>query len=154
MKLIPHDKFIIETFSAPEDVLQRINENTEPKKLFSLSSSKYFNGSVSGSGFEVSKNISYRNSFLPVVEGNVETSEKGSNVKITMRLNSFVFFFMCIWFFFVGIGCVAVVSNLDGFSMHALIPFGMLVFGIVLVSGGFWFEASKQKVKLIELIKN
>jgi hypothetical protein len=36
--------------------------------------------------------------------------------------------------------------------MSVLIPFGMLVFGAVLISGGFWFEASKQKIMLIELI--
>ena len=152
MKLFPRKKFIIETAISPDVVLERINDVTEPKKLFG--SSKYFSGSISSSNFKISKNISYRNSFLPVIVGNVEPSSKGSNVTVTMRLHRFVFVFMCIWFFGVGIGCIAALLNLDAFSFHSLIPFGMLVFGGGLVSRAFGGEASKQKIKLIELIKN
>ena len=153
MKLIPYNRFYIDSEKLPDEVLQRINDNTSKKKLFSFSPTKEFSGTVSNDGFQIQKNISYRNSFIPVIEGIVESSESGTIIDIKMRLNTIVFCFMCIWFVGVGIGCIAVLSNIDSFSFHALIPFGMLIFGLALVNGGFWVEASKQKIKLIELLK-
>jgi hypothetical protein len=92
------------------------------------------------------------NSFLPVIEGKVEQISTGTRVTISMRPHFAAMCFMFIWFSAVSVGCIAALTHLDRFSMSVLIPFGMLVFGAVLISGGFWFEASKQKIMLIELI--
>ncbi len=152
MKIIPYEKFQIESSLSVAEVLRRIARRTEKKQLFNFSSSLPFSGDVTDRGFEITKNISYRNSFLPVIEGKVEQTKSGSRVTIAMRLHFAVMCFMFIWFSAVSVGCIAVLAHLDRFSMPMLIPFGMLIFGVALVSGGFWFEASKQKVMLIELI--
>lgn len=152
MKLIPYEKFQIDSGLSAADVLQRIKQHTGERTLFSFQSSHEFSGHVSEREFEITKNISYRNSFLPVIEGKVEQTSTGARVTISMRLHLAVICFMFVWFSGVSIGCIAVLAHLDRFSMPMLIPFGMLIFGIVLVSGGFWFEASKQKIRLIELL--
>lgn len=154
MKLFPYDKFKINSPQSPTEVLLRIEECTGEKKLFNFDTTKEFSGLVTENGFEITKNISYRNSFLPVIEGKIEPSAVGSSVTVSMRLNALVLCFMLLWFSGVGMGCIAALSKLDNFAASKLIPFGMLAFGIALMSGGFWFEASKQKVRLIELISN
>lgn len=59
---------------------------------------------------------------------------------------------MFIWFLGAIIGCIEVLTHLDKFSISTLMPFGLLIFGVALVLGGFWFEASKQKLRFIELL--
>ncbi len=152
MKLIPYNRFNIATEKQPEEVLKVIVDNTSEKRFFSFRPNKEFNGTIGDDRFYIQRNISYRNSFLPVIEGKVESAEMGSNIDIKMRLHTFVYCFMCIWFIGVGIGCIAVSLNIDKLSFHALIPFGMLIFGLALVNGGFWVEATKQKTRLIELL--
>ncbi len=153
MKLFPYNRFNIESEKSPDEVIKKVSEYVGEKEFFSFKPAKEFSGSIHSNEFKIQKNISYRNSFLPIIEGVVKPNGDGTITDIKMRLNSLVFGFMCIWFFGVGVGCIAVLSNLDSFSFHALIPFGMLVFGVALVNGGFWVEASKQKVRLIEIIK-
>ena len=152
MKIIPYEKFKIESNLSVAEVLWRIKQRTGKKEFFNFSPSHPFSGHVNEREFEITKNISYRNSFLPVIEGKVEQISTGTRVTISMRLHFAVMCFMFIWFSGVSVGCIAVLTHLDRFSMPMLIPFGMLVFGVALVSGGFWFEASKQKAMLIELI--
>lgn len=152
MKLIPYEKFQIDTGLSSVEVAQLIRTVTGEKKLFDLNHSHEFSGYVKESEFEITKNISYRNSFLPIIEGKIEQKGTGTQVTISMRLHFFVICFMFIWFSGVGIGCITVISNMENFSPPMLIPFGMLIFGISLVSGGFWYEASKQKKRLVELL--
>lgn len=153
MKFIPYSRFYIASKESPNDVVHILDKNVGEKPFLGLNSPKEFNGTVNGNEFQIQKNISYRNSFLPIIEGRIKSTKDGAIIDIKMRLNSFVFCFICIWFFGVGIGCILVLSNIDEFSRESLIPLGMLVFGFALVNGGFWFEASKQKKRLIELLK-
>lgn len=152
MKLIPYEKFQIDSSLSAAEVLQRIKQCTGERKLFNFNSSHEFSGHVKEQEFEITRNISYQNSFLPVVEGKVKQTSTGAQVTVSMRLHLAVMFFMAIWFSGVSIGCIAVLARLDKFSMLKLLPFGMLFLGIALVLGGFWFEASKQKRRLIELL--
>lgn len=74
-----------------------------------------------------------------------------------MTMFVWVIVFMCVWFGGVAIGTLAVIdSYISGQTVldwFALIPFGMLVFGVALVAGGFWFEALKQKPMLEDIFK-
>jgi hypothetical protein len=153
MKLIPYEKFQIDTGLSSAELVQRIRSITGEKKLFNFSPLHEFSGHVNENGFEIVKNITYRNSFLPIIEGKIEPKSTGAKVTISMRLHLLVMCFMAIWFSGVGIGCLLVMSKMEEFSWPMLSPFGMLFFGVALVSGGFWFEASKQKVRLKEILK-
>ena len=51
--------------------------------------------------------------------------------------------------FTIGVG---VISGKTEFSPFLLIPFRMVLFGWLLVSGGFWFEAKKAKALLNDIM--
>ena len=116
-----------------------------------------FQGSFSSNSFTMSRIIGYRNSFNPIILGKVEPLGEGSFIRLIMRPHMAVSIFMSIWFsgVFIGVGAVTFGFFSGKTPAHPmlLIPFGMLLFGVALVSGGFWFEASKQKSMLLDLFK-
>jgi hypothetical protein len=157
-RLWPATSFEIHTPFAPEKVFGILQANTEARRFFrGWGDHLYFEGECSIEGFKISRIIQYRNSFLPVITGRITPEGAGSLVKIKMRLPVFASVFMTFWF-----GCVILFSlgSIPGFfaglanvDSGALFPLGMVAFGIALTSGGFWFEAPKQKNKLTELLK-
>ncbi len=158
MKFWPSDQFEIQTTMSAEDIVASLSSEIEPNKLFGMSTDHApFQGDISRHGFKITRIIHYRNSFLPIISGKFLPGDAGVKVAIRMRLHPFVTAFMCVWFGGVGLGVVAVVGGLLSGPAPAspmlLIPFGMLVFGWALVSGGFWCEAKEQKRMLLEMFK-
>jgi hypothetical protein len=153
----PSETFVIHTSLSVASAARRLAEQTEPKKWFRFSNKKPFQGEVAETGFRIERIIGYRNSFLPVVQGTFKFQGDGTVIEIRMRLNLFVAVFMCIWFGFVvlGIGAITteLISGRTKMDRTMAIPFGMLIFGWALVSGGFWFEARKQKKILIAMFE-
>lgn len=158
MKIWPANSFDIHTALSPEKVFEALEINVEPKKLFWINREhKYFQGTFSKEGFKLTRIIHYRNSFLPRISGSIAPEGAGSVVKIKMNLHPLVIAFMAVWFGGVIIASVAVIIAFITHSSRAnpgmLVPLGMLIFGIALVSGGFWFEAPKQQEKLIAILQ-
>jgi ABC-type iron transport system FetAB permease component len=156
VRLWPSDSFEIETTLSPEEIVESLQSAIEPAKVFRFSSKHAtFQGKLTADGFKMSRIIHYRNSFLPIIHGTFRAGDSGRIVSIKMRLNLFVAAFMWVWFTGVGLAIfVFTFAFLKGkiqSSPILLIPFGMLVFGWALVSGGFWFEAKKQKPILIAM---
>lgn len=163
-KFIPHEKLKLETSLSKEEVLKRLSANIEEKNSkwnwFSGKSSSniFFGGSLDETGFRVSRNISYKNSFLPEIEGKIEALRFGCTLALTLNLNIFVMIFSSIWFFGVLIGSIAVISVY--FSSSAanqdagmLIPILMLVFGSAVFIGFFKYESIKARTFLKELLE-
>ncbi|WP_441003759.1 hypothetical protein [Pseudocolwellia agarivorans] len=153
MKIIPYDSFTIDTTNSLKSIVTNISENIGSKNFWSFEAGNEYKGSITNNRFTIQKNISYQNSFLPIIQGKVTVTDIGSIVNITMRPHALVLCFMIVWFFCTGFGCLFFLLHLDSFSLPYLIPFGMLFFGVAITSFGFWSEAKKQKPKLIELIK-
>ncbi|WP_255439063.1 hypothetical protein [Aestuariibacter sp. GS-14] len=152
MKLIPYDQFYVDSAQSVTDVMYRIQSVTGESTFFRNHSACEFTGYINGNEFQITKSIDYQNAFLPVIEGQVQQHNDGVRVAITMRLRMFAIGFMSVWILGLGIGCIAMLFNLDNFSWPMIMPFIMLVFGVAMMSGGFWFEASKQKARLVELL--
>ncbi len=152
MKLIPYNRFQIDTFLSAPEVLKRIQENTSERAFFKPSSSSAFCGKVDETGFDLVGNIRYRNSFLPVMKGKVEANKDRTRVSVSMRLNLFVMCFMLFWLAVTGGAGIYILLSVDTFSLPLLIPLGMFLFGIALTCGGFWFEALRQERKLRQII--
>src|SRR5207248_141730 len=114
-----------------------------------------FQGTFTPQGFKITRIIHHRNSFLPVILGEIVRGPLVTTVHVKMRLHRFVAGFTAFWFVGVlcGIGAVlaTIFSHRPQLSPMLLIPVGMLVFGTVLVSASFWFEAKKQKPLLIQM---
>ena len=146
-------RFIIETKKSKDDILQIIRGNTYTRtSVFDFSEGdRYFAGKVFENSFKIFRCIHYRNSFLPVIMGNIEANEYGSTIKIKMRMAIPVIIFLGIWFTGVLAGCLIV--PFAGFSMpFGLVPYLMLVFGILIVVIPNKIEAEKARKKLEELL--
>jgi hypothetical protein len=152
------DSFEIQTLLSPKEVLDVVKANTEPRQFFRpWSETKYFEGEVDDANFKVRRIIKYRNSFLPQINGAVDAVEMGSIVSVKMRLHGFVEVFSSIWtagFLAAVVGFGSQSSLGQSASRWAAIEsLGILAFGIVLTSVGFWYEANLQEKKLILLLK-
>lgn len=155
MKLLPYDKFEIQTSLTLEEVIAALKKHVEPKRWFRLfwGNHAVFEGEISQDGFRIMRIINYRNSFLPVIKGAFKQNQNGINVMIRMGLHPFVIVFMCIWFGGIIFAIVAgLASSKITLSATLLIPLGMLFFGWAMVAGGFWFEARKVKPQLLSVL--
>lgn len=155
--LWPATSFEIQTPFAPEKVFDILQSNTESKRFMrGWGAYRYFEGECTKEGFKISRVIQYRNSFLPVITGCIVPEGTGSLVKIKMRLPVFASVFMTFWLVIpVLASLISLPGLLAGLALtdpSALIPPSMVIFGIALTSGGFWFEASKQQDKLMEML--
>ena len=162
MKYLPFENITYKTQLDPEEILKRLSEITEPKKtirmkgIFGNNDHKPYEGRISKNTFSINRIIDYRNSFLPTIKGIIEKDMKGTKVTVKMRLHEIAMVFMFIWFGIVGIASLfflASMYNNQDFEPLILIPFGMLILGYVLVTGGFKYESVKSKKYLAQLFE-
>lgn len=155
MKLYPAQSFTISTPLSSNEIKNEFGKFVEPKKYWRFfGGEKYFEGMITDNGFKVSRNISYRNSFLPMIYGTIKEGINGSTLTIKMSLHPFVLVFMIVWMSFAAIGAFEsflIMSSPKDFHPSLLIPFEMLLFGWGLVSVGFWPEASKSKKQIYKI---
>lgn len=107
-----------------------------------------------GNTFEINRLIHYRNSFLPVIKGQILSDNRGSKVDIKMRLHVMVYAFAAIWCIGVSIAFVAmlVLSIREGrFNAAVLIPLGMLIFLFLMTTGGFKAESGKARKDMLDI---
>ena len=159
MKIYPKDHFEVESALPAAEILAVLDAVVEPPKWFRwrAASGKKFFGEVSTDNFKIWRIISYRNSFLPIIEGRITPTISGSHIAVTLRLHGFVSLFMLFWLGGVSTGLVSFVTEVmrakPGPLPLLLVPSGMFLFGVVMTSGCFWWEAKKTKPALIELLK-
>jgi hypothetical protein len=90
----------------------------------------------------VRRDIWYRNDFRPIVTGRVTSVPTGVRVSVNTFLHPAVAMFMAIWFSGVGLvaglGAWTYLRTPPNAHTWSLIPVAMLIFGVVLVGGGFF----------------
>jgi hypothetical protein len=164
-KIVPFEQVVYHSRLTKEELLVHLQNEIEAEKSFGFgasnhSFSKSYVGKITNNLFEIKRAISYRNSFLPNIKGEIQNDFNGSKVYVKMNLDKLVKVFMIVWLSLVSIACLAItyvtISNggLDpegGFAVF--IPFLMLVFGIALVSIGFKVESKRSIKDLEELLK-
>lgn len=135
------------------EIIQILKENTSEKRsVFYRNYNEFFNGKISEDSFKIQRNISYRNSFLPVIIGSIKENENGSEIKMKFRLNLFVSGIMIFWFSFVILFCIIMPFVKFEFPI-CLVPYFMLVFGAFLVTIPNKIESKKAKEKLEDLLE-
>jgi hypothetical protein len=165
-KYLPFENYNLTTKLSNDDILKLIGENIQPKRAFSLKNLSYnytkpYTGEVSKNSFKMSRNINYRNSFLPFITGKITSFLGETEVNIKMEPVSFVLIFMSVWLGVVGLVCIGmflmgilrikeVLQN--GFSPMLLIPFLMFGFGYALTYFSFKVESKKSKEFLAKLL--
>jgi hypothetical protein len=157
MGILPYERLTIETTLTVEEAQRRLVEAVEPRKNVRWPfqpRDKPFEGSITGEHFEISRVIGYRNSFLPRISGQIRQGPIGATIDATLALHPVVLIFMAVWLLGVGYAGLVVASaafRAGTFASYSLIPIGMFVFGILLCTLSFNFEASKAKSLLRRL---
>jgi hypothetical protein len=87
---LPIDRVYYNTDLSPKEVVEKVQTILEP-------GSRYYAKSIESNKFKIRRCISYRNDFLPIVEGYIEPHKKGSKVTINMQPDIFVLIFIPIF---------------------------------------------------------
>lgn len=147
---------------APAEVLRRVQSQTaEPptwRGLFAGSTPTAFQGRVNSDSFVLKRVINYRNDMRPQITGWVEPAlaSRGSSVRLRHHLDPVTMVFAAVWLTAVCFAVLIVSTSwlhTGHFAPPFLIPFGMLVFGLLLFTLPFWFEVDKSRPLLVELLQ-
>ncbi|MEG4945089.1 hypothetical protein QUA82_01955 [Microcoleus sp. F8-D3] len=115
---------------------------------------KPYEGTVSGKKFKINRIIIGRNSFIPIIEGDIHPQKFGCYIKIRMSLHKIVLGFMILWLWTTGsIGMFALFAWLVEPSVGAIfLPIlGMFIFGWLLCLIPFKIEA-KAAIKFLSIL--
>ncbi len=163
MKFLPTENISFKTRLKEEEILKRLSDAIEPEKTFRAvrfgmlsGSTKPYEGQISGHTFTIRRIISYRNSFLPRINGIITNDFGRLTINVKMRLPIFVIIFLCVWCGAVGLACIAVLTQgvrVSESHPATLIPFSMLLFVYALTMGGFKYESRKSKKDLTALFQ-
>ena len=166
--VLPFENYVLTTKLSVDEVLKRIADNIQQKPGFSFPTfsrnyTKPYTGEISGTTFTMSRNINYRNSFLPVITGQISTYLGQTQINIKMRPIIFVLIFISFWLGIVGLVCIGMLlAGLfqikqilqNGFSPMILIPFVMFAFGCLLTHFAFKEESKNSKEFLARLLES
>jgi hypothetical protein len=157
---VPLYRFEINSGLSPEEVIARIRQMTREQRGTqesfrhslnpSVKSQPPFIGSIEGSSFFLRQNIAYQNSFLPVVWGRVYPIASGSRIHVKTFMPPGCALFMAFWFIGVSIGMGEFIYAHEKHGVYLTI--GMILFGVVLICGGFFPEAFNARRILSEAL--
>lgn len=157
--LFPSRKLIYRSELQKEAIIQKLEENLEPRKIFSLKNilagrdRKLFEGTIKGDTFNINRIIFYRNAFLPRIKGQVEKNYAGSKIQVKFHLHFAIKIFLVVWYSVTGLASGVIFAsffkqNQDAFRIEALIPFGMLVIVYLISYWSFRGEANRAQEEL------
>jgi hypothetical protein len=154
----PYQRLVLETPLPVVDVIRRIEQAVEPRRLWRFSRThRDFEGMVSRGQFKIMRVIHYRNSFRPVIAGVVKPRlQGGTRVELTMRLNRAVAAFMMLWAaaplgitLYFSLFAAAARQKFSGLLFFVA---AMLGFAYILCAGGFNVEARRALDRLKSIL--
>lgn len=146
--ILPFENIIYTTYLSENEVYNKINEIVNIQKNYT---GKWANGR-----FKIKRNINYRNSFLPQIQGELGNEWDKTRIKVKMKLHPFVLTFIIFWLSGVLMACIVttyMMTTTKGFDAFFLIPYIMFVIGCVLTIGAFKVESSKSRKDLQQLFE-
>lgn len=165
-KYLPYRNYLLKTKLSVEEVKLRIMENIQPIQNFSLFKSqvpkKKYEGAIFGNTFKINQIIvSKQNQYTPIITGIIKTRFKSTSIEITMELQPLILSLTLFFMAFVGFACFMLLLSgffhfnqmlKEGFNFMLLIPFVMLILGLLFTSLGFQREARNARQVLMELL--
>ena len=140
---------------STEHAARVLQEAVEPPRSWGWPTSAkrgYFEGRVAGSRFKIIRIIRYRNSFVPIIDGNFRRDGLGTMVTVNMRL---VWPVVPIWFgiiLFLAWSSVSVNSRLAGPFGARMLLLGMALFIYLVATIPFAIEVRIAMKLLLELL--
>lgn len=155
MQLIPYKSFTIKSQDSLDIVRRRLASQIEaPKSRWSLSKNHApYAGHIADESFKITRIIHYRNSFLPIIRGKMESVENGTQVQIKMHLHPAVLCFLGLWCS-IWFSVTTAVFMGGGLSIDAAFSFiGLPLFVFTAFWFAFWFEVNKSTRDLTTLLQ-
>lgn len=159
MAFIPYDVFSFKTKLDYNEIKERIQNLTEPKKIIRLikgNSKKAYEGKVQENNFTINRIVTFTNVFSPNIYGTMAKEDDGIKIDLKFKLHTMAIIVMIIWLGVVGYVFINSlmdfiannVSNKD-LSTSVLI----LVGGYIIMTLAFKTECKKDKIMLEELFE-
>ncbi len=159
VKLLPYERLTLRTSESPDVVVARLEKLVAVGHFFLTNPPEPFRGTVDGRHFKIARvlgtvlGLRHRNSWQPVIVGEIVPAVDGAEVRVVMRLHALVAVFTALWFAGVLSGVAVFASKVarDGFGAAGgglLGPCAMAAFGYALVSWSFWSEVRRAKALL------
>jgi hypothetical protein len=106
MRLLPFHRLTLRTASPPEVVEAKLRTLIAAPRLFGRPAEP-FRGWIEGRHFKITRvlgtflGLPYRNSWLPVIIGDIAPAADGTEIRVRMRLQTFAGVFTAVWFGFL-----------------------------------------------------
>ena len=166
-RLLPFDNFKITSRLPVTEVQLRLAQSVQSKRpsLFTFAphpNTKPYEGTITGNTFKISRIIDYRNSFLPIIKGEISTYLGKTEISVRMRPIVFVVIFMTFWLTMTGLVCLGILffaivslkkASPQNFEPILIMPFAMFAFGYALIMFCYKRESNNSKKFLINLFE-
>lgn len=165
MKYLPFEKLTLASELPAHEIRRRLALNVEPRQAFRFSikcrkAEKVYEGDIDFNRFDVNRIIDYRNSFLPLITGQIFEKGNASEVKIVMRMATIAYIIWGTWmgglstmlFYVLYDYLFGVVTPDESHLFGIIIILAMLTFGYLLALLGFKTESKRSKKFFIRLL--
>lgn len=156
MKYLPAEDITYKTKLSPEEVAERLKDNTAAPKTTFQAATKPYQGAIGERSFAMTKIVKEKNAFLPLIKGQIKESDEGAVVSVKMRLHSVSFIFIAIWCGLVGLAFVVMMMSsvvLQKFNPVALVPGGMFIIAWGMTLIGFKKESRSSIADLGKILE-
>lgn len=161
MRFFPLEYLIYESELSESVIKNNISHNIEPKKTFRIglknNQSKPYEGYLKENTFKIKRIINNKNSFRPIIIGEISQICGSTQIKVKMRMYIIAYIFMTIWFGGVGFGLITLLKSCideNKFEPAIFVPLGMLLAGYLMMIVSFKFESRKSKNDLEEILNS
>ncbi len=158
--LIPYKRFVISTSLTVEEIVKIISDAILPRRTLTTwhsSTTKVFEGKIDKQGFEIQKIIHNRNSFLPVLYGQIIPADRGSRIEIKLTLNILVGVFSVIWLSAMSGAFVLLAitkTNNSASNEYLWAPFAAIGLFLLMLSLGFGSYAKETEDFITSLFED
>ncbi|MCA9927988.1 MAG: hypothetical protein KC419_05910 [Anaerolineales bacterium] len=142
MLLIPYTQFTLNVYRPAADVEAELAARVKPRSLIrarwvfsKIDPTVPFEGTVENGRFNINRIINYKNSFLPIMTGEMKDELDVTRVQVAMRLHYFVLIFLILWVLIFagvfGVGSVQAGENFIKFPVSAIMLVAIYVFTMI-----------------------
>jgi hypothetical protein len=154
---VPYERFSFDTALSPHELARRLHLVTcagEPRDASGESGCEFV-GDIGEERFRVTRNIAYRNSFLPVIRGRIEGTATGALVRVSMRPHAIAMVFIAAWVAALTPVTVAILAHVvaHGFNPAVLVLVAFLGVSYALAAGSFTVESRRARKRLTEVLQ-
>lgn len=162
MRILPYEDYQLITSLPEKEVIELISRQIEPKQALRFAQFrrnknwKPYEGEITGNIFRIIRVIRYRNSFLPMIFGTIESRGGETRISIEMRMMPLATLFI---FLLMGVIVIMEISFLyiglhdQSFLPAIAVPLMMFALGYFMVYWGFKIESVRSKKFLRELLR-